>query len=208
MSAPERAAQPTRCTGHRRERSSTGPARGSNRMSWPQLSLGCLIIALGVYGVYFWRQWLAARRAAKTLARLVPALVEFPEFSALLEHSKDRSHFIERHGPMLERLDVQQRALTGSMSVAGVAGKPVTSARWLSHAYLLRAIELALEQWSESGCPRHGSFNLTFDYPVGEGYEKGKTNLRPTNCARVIIRDGAVVTAYPELEPNTSLERK
>lgn len=68
------------------------------------------LVATWLYGI---------RERARIIARIGPALVEAPVFFELIDISHEKSHFLERHGPMLQRCDVLQRAKTGKLDVAG-----------------------------------------------------------------------------------------
>ncbi len=146
------------------------------------------------------------RESSRVIARLAPALVEAPEFFALMERSGIRSHFLERHGPMLNRKDIQERALTGFIPFSKHNGRPVDSARWLKHKDLLISVDSALTHWDAGRRPKGGAYNFAFDYPIGDGCEKGSTEQLETSIARVIIRRGEVVTAYPVLRPKFDVD--
>ncbi|WP_342074906.1 hypothetical protein [Yoonia sp. SS1-5] len=146
--------------------------------------------------------WLhGIREQAKILARIGPALVEAPVYFKLVEISHEKSHFLERHGPMLQRCDVLQRAMTGKLDVAGFVGRPVASAKWYSHQDMLHAIISAAEHWRAGDRPKSGKYVFAFEEPIGEGFLKGDDNVVQTNIAAVIIRNDYVVTAFPVLTP-------
>ena len=169
-------------------------------MDW--LIYGAGAIALAGAALLIRRWWSGVARTARTLNRIAPALVELNEFFALVDLGAARSHYLERHGPMLATSEVLRRAETGMLEVSGLAGKPVASSRWLRHADLLEAVVSALEHWTAGARPNGGRFQFEFDRDVGEGYPKGGGALTRTRIAVVIIRDDEVVTAFPLLERN------
>lgn len=142
-------------------------------------------------------QFVSIRRRARIIARMAPALVEAPHFFELVDLSSTRCHFLERHGPMLNALDIHERAQTGAIPFSNHEGRPVDSARWFRHEDLLHAAVSALSHWESEQNPKQGVFDFEFDHDIGEGFEKGGQERVTTSCARVIIRGGHVVTAYP-----------
>lgn len=162
-------------------------------------SLVTAAIALLVAGAVLTVWWGRARRIADVAARMALALTELDEFFALLDISNDDAHFLDRHGPMLKRCDVLQRAQNGRLDVSGHIGSPVASARWLRHADLLRAVMSACEHWKSGSRPKRGCFLFDFGEDIGEGFRKGGGDLVRTRFAAVIVRKGTVVTAYPLL---------
>lgn len=164
------------------------------------IAIVATLLALAAVAVLAW--WLYGIRAqAKILARIGPALVEAPVFFKLVEISHEKSHFLERHGPMLQRCDVLQRAKTGKLDVAGFVGRPVASAKWYNHQDMLHAILSAAEYWRAGDRPKSGKYVFAFDEPIGEGFLKGETDVVETKIAAVIIRKDYVVTAFPVLAP-------
>lgn len=166
-----------------------------------KLSLSVLFAALLTFAIILVRWFSSIREQAKILARIGPALVEAPVFFELVNISHQKSHFIERDGPMLQRCDVLQRAKTGKLDVAGYVGKPIASAKWLSQEDLLLAIVSAAEHWKSGDRPKSGRYVFSFEKPIGEGFLKGDTELIETNVAAVVIRKDYVVTAFPMLSP-------
>jgi hypothetical protein len=161
-----------------------------------------VIVLLVLVAIGLWRLliiWQDIRRTARVVGFLAPALAELDEFYELIELSVEKSHFFQRHGPMLKIADILERARTGGMRVSGLSGKPVSSARWYRHADLLHAIRETLARWKAGERPRGGVFVFRFDAIIGEGYEKDGTDLMKTHIAVVVIRDGVVITAYPLL---------
>ncbi len=158
------------------------------------------ILVLTIAAWYVWRSWQNAQRFAKIIGRLAPALLELDEYYALVDLSTQRSHFFERHGAMLYRCDVLERATTGNIEYSGHKGKPVASARWYRHGDLLQAINSALIHWDTGVRPKGGLFAFSFDTEIGEGYAKGTDCFLETSIAVVIIKEGIVVTAYPLLD--------
>lgn len=122
------------------------------------------------------RCWLKAWVTAGVIARLAPALGEIDEFFALVDLSGQDAHFLERHGPMLKRTEVLQRAETEQLEVSGLSGRPVASARWYRHAYLLQAVTSALDHWYAGARPQGGRFTSSFNEAIGEGYAKVAAN--------------------------------
>ncbi len=159
-----------------------------------------LIFLIATIIVYTWKRWHDAKRVATIVARLAPALAELEHFYALLAISTEHSHFMERHGPILNRIEIHRRALDGSIPYSGTEGRAVSSARWLRHEDLLWAVNSALEYWSLGERPNRGTFSFRFQYPIGEGYKKGTEELVQTNNARVVVIAGQIVTAYPILD--------
>jgi hypothetical protein len=145
------------------------------------------------------RAWRRARATADTLSRIAPVLLEHDQFFALVDLAGPGSHYLERHGPMLHVCEILQRAETGRLDVSGLAGRPVASARWFTHADMLSAIASALEHWHSGARPAGGRFSFVFDREIGEGFRKHGGAAIRTNVAIVIVRDGAVITAYPSL---------
>lgn len=162
------------------------------------------ILALAIAGCV---AWVRLRRSAGILARMAPALAEAPEFFALIDRSVPRSHFLERHGPLLNRMDVHQRAQTGEIPFSQHQGRPVDATRWFRHEDLLRAVDSALTHWDAGVRPKGGAFHFIFDHAIGEGFEKGSDERTETTVARVIVRQGDVITAYPVLHPIGSAHR-
>lgn len=156
------------------------------------VAMVCIIAA--VFVVIF-----RIRRSAAIIARLAPAIVESPAFFALLERSTTRSHFLDRHGPLLNQLDVQERAKSGSIPFSKHDGRPVDSARWFKHEDLLCAVDSALAHWDAGSRPEGGVFDFAFDQPIGEGFLKGSDERVDATIARVIVKQGEVITAYPVL---------
>jgi len=167
-----------------------------------QITLVSVFVGLVAITVYLWRLWKTTERTVSFLVRWFPALTEVEEFFALIEHSTERSHFFERHGPVLNEQDILERSKSGEICFSGVKGKPVSSSRWLTHKDLLRAIDSALDHWEKGARPKGGSFNFEFEYPIGEGYPKGGGALVRTRFARVIVKMEGVITAFPVLEPS------
>lgn len=167
-------------------------------MLWLAFGLASTALAGAAFLAVRW--WIGIGRTARTLRRIAPALLEHEEFFALVDLAAARSHYLERHGPMLTSSEVLQRARTGILEVSGVNGKPVASSRWLRHADLLEAVVSALEHWAAGARPGGGRFRFEFDRQVGEGYPKGGGALIGTRVAVVIIREGEVVTAFPSLD--------
>jgi hypothetical protein len=160
-----------------------------------------LAIAAG-YGALRIRKWYQAERqqAEQTVGaflKMLPALAEHEQFFKLLDYRGPKSHYLERHGPMLRRTDLGARATTGSLEVAGHHGDPVTSTRWLNHADLLLAGESALDYWSQGERPANGVFKFEFPEVVGEGYMKNSSKRFTTKIAKVVVRKGEVITAFP-----------
>ncbi len=145
------------------------------------------------------RWFFRAREEARMIAWLAPAIAEAPIFFELIDISHDQSHYLERHGPLLRRCDVLERAQTGNLEVTGLKGRPVSSARWLRHSDLLRAIVSAAEHWRAGERPKGGRFVFEFDHAIGEGYPKNSDELLETRQAAVVIRKEFVLTAFPLL---------
>lgn len=167
-----------------------------------------LVLLIATIVMYAWKRWHDAKRVATIVSRLAPALAELEHFYALLELSSERSHFMERHGPILNRIDIQHRALDGSIPYSGTAGRAVSSARWFRHEDLLWAVNSALEYWSRGERPDRGRFSFRFEYPIGEGYKKGTEELVQTKDARVVVLAGQIVTAYPLLDSPRHFDRR
>jgi hypothetical protein len=160
------------------------------------------VVLLILVAIAVWRLlviWRELRRTARIVGFLAPALAELDEFYALIDLSVEKSHFFQRHGPMLKIADILEHARTGNIRVSGLSGKPVSSARWYRHADLLHTIREALARWQAGERPKGGAFVFRFDTAIGEGYEKEGTDLMKTQIAVVVIRDGMVITAYPLL---------
>lgn len=170
-------------------------------MSWPVWDWLLLMTAVLAVFAFALRWFQNARKEASIIAWLAPAIIEAPIFFELINVSHEKSHFMDRHGPMLSRFDVLQRAKTGSLDVAGLKGRPVTSARWLRQTDLLQAVLSAAEHWRDGERPNGGRFMFEFKETIGEGYLKGKEALINTNVAVVIIRKDYVLTAFPLLSP-------
>lgn len=161
---------------------------------------GEVVLLIGLAG-YAWHILHVAKRTAAFMVRWFPALSEPDEFFALIDLSSEDSHFFERHGPVLNIEEIRQRATDGEIPFSGTKGNPTTSARWFTHGDLFRSIESALEHWREGARPKGGVFNFEFEHSIGEGFLKGGAYVVTTRHARVIIRGGNVVTAFPVLEP-------
>lgn len=142
---------------------------------------------------------LRARDDARLIAWLAPAIAEAPIFCEQIEISHGQSHYLERHGPMLRRCDVLERARTGDLENVGLKGRPVSSARWFRHSDLLRAVVSATEHWRAGVRPKGGRFVFEFDDVIGECYAKGGDELVETRQAVVIVRKDYVLTAFPLL---------
>lgn len=155
-------------------------------MLWLVCGLGIMAGAAFLAG----RWWIGVGRTARTLRSIAPALVDLDEFFALLDLAGAKSHYLERHGPMLANSEVLRRAETGLLEVSGVSGRPFASTRWLSHADLLEAVVSAFEQWTTGARPEAGRFRFAFDRDVGECYPEGGWTLIRTRTAVVIIREG------------------
>jgi hypothetical protein len=155
------------------------------------------LVAMGIF--YVWRAWESTRAIARLLDRIAPALLEPEAFYTLIELSGDHSHFLERHGPMLKVAEILERAQSGNLEVSGLAGRPVSSARWFRHHDLLHAVNTARERWAAGERPKDGVFSFQFESEVGEGYAKGSAVLICTRHAIIVIKKGAVVTAYPKV---------
>lgn len=168
---------------------------GLRLLSWGYCIAAALLLAAAVGAWRLWNIWKEARRTARVVARL--ALVELDEFYTLLDLSAEQSHFLERHGPMLTIAEIRERAQTGQLRVSGLAAKPVASARWYRHADMLYAVREAMARWTAGERPKGGVFLVRFDIAIGEGYEKGGSEAVKTCLAKVIVRDGTVVTAFP-----------
>lgn len=157
-----------------------------------------LVIAASA-GLLLW--WLnSICEEARIIARIGPALIEAPVFFELIDISHHKSHFLERHGPMLQRCEVLQRAKTGRLEVAGHFGRPVASAKWYSHKDMLHAIISAAEHWRNGDRPKNGKYVFEFDEYVGEGFLKGSDELVQTKIVAVVTRNDYVVTAFPGLK--------
>lgn len=167
-----------------------------------QVGIGLIFVGLVGLAAYLWSIWKTAKLTTSFLVRWFPALAESDKFFALIEHAAGRSHFFERHGPVLNLEDIVERSKNGNITFSGVRGKPVSSSRWLTHKDLLLAIESALDHWAKGVRPKGGSFNFEFEHPIGEGFSKDQQELVRTRFARVIVNKGLVVTAFPVLEPN------
>ena len=153
------------------------------------------------------RRYVRLCRVAATAVRLAPALLEHDDFFALLDMAGQTSHFLERHGPMLRRSEVLQRAKSGTLSVSGVVGRRVASSRWLRHADLRAAALSALEHWNSGARPKGGRFKFQFGWDIGEGFLKGGGDLVKTRIAIVVVRSGEIITAFPSLIPDSKSEQ-
>ena len=140
-------------------------------------------------------------KLTRILARLAPAIAAAPYFYALLDRSTTSSHSMERHGPLLRDSDVSERAITGPIAFSQFAGRPDDSARWFPHSDLLLAIDSALAHRDIERRPKGGVFDFRFEYPIGAGFPKHSGDRLETTVARVIVRKGAPITAYPVLRP-------
>ncbi|NNC60222.1 MAG: hypothetical protein HKO05_09550 [Erythrobacter sp.] len=157
-------------------------------------------VVFGLCGAWAWRVWRNAKLVARTVDRIAPALLEPESFFELVSLSRRRSHFLERHGPMLKLDEIQDRALSGNIPAAGLSGKPVSSARWFRHKDLLAAVNSAREHWMNGARPRNGVFRFRFDEAIGEGYQRNSTMAIKTDRAIVVIKGETVVTAYPVID--------
>jgi hypothetical protein len=168
------------------------------------LAIGTLLAVVCSYAGYrLYRRYRGeqqkARQTINTFMRMFPALVEHEQFFKLLGLQGQRSHYLARHGPMLRLHEIKDRALTGRLEVSGLAGAAVSSARWFRHDHLLLAIESAIELWGSGERPNNGVFKFQFSEVIGEGFPKGFSIPVETKIAKVIIRKGVVVTAFPVL---------
>lgn len=164
------------------------------------LGLVATVMVIGLCGFLAWSVWERARLVANTIDRIAPALLEPEEFFELVDISGRRSHFLERHGPMLKLTEIEQRARTGNLSAAGLIGKPVSSGRWLRHSDLVKAVNAARHHWSNGARPQNGVFRFRFPNKIGEGYTRSSRASVATNCAIVVIRGETVITAYPAVD--------
>ncbi len=165
------------------------------------LIVGYVVVAiLCAGGLWAWRIWRNAMLVANTIDRIAPALLEPDTFFELVRLSRRRSHFLERHGPMLKIEEIRERAQSGKLSAAGFSGKPVASGRWIRHRDLLLAVNSAREHWMNSARPVNGVFRFKFRRIIGEGYLRGSQFPVQTDCATVVIKGETVVTAYPVVD--------
>lgn len=171
-----------------------------------QLGIGLIFVGVVFLALYLWKIWKTAKLTTSFLVRWFPALAESEDFFALIEHASARSHFFERHGPVLNEEDIIERSKNGNIAFSGVRGRPVDSSKWITHRDLLRAIESALDHWEKGARPKGGSFNFEFEHPIGEGFPKGQEMLVRTRFARVIVKKGLVITAFPVLEPKNAFK--
>ncbi len=64
---------------------------------------GCVVVViLYVCGLWAWQIWRDAMLVARTVDRIAPALQEPDTFFKQVRLSRRRSHFLDRHGPMLK----------------------------------------------------------------------------------------------------------
>ena len=125
------------------------------------------------------------------------------ECEAALQRLQDEqganSHFYDRHGAQTTLAEQEARALTGR-TPDGVAGRPVDSTRFLSHADELEAAQKALDYQRNFGT---GVGNETFEFnmgrDVGEGYFARTSNYGTAENVRAFFRDGNLVTLFPTL---------
>ncbi|MCP5088595.1 MAG: hypothetical protein GY952_17540, partial [Rhodobacteraceae bacterium] len=165
------------------------------------LIAGCVVVAiLCAGGLWAWQIWRDAKLVAKTIDRLAPALLEPDAFCELVRLSRRRSHFLERHGPMLKIDEIWERVQSGNLPAAGFSGKPVASGRWVRHQDLLLAVNSAREHWMNGARPVNGVFRFKFDREIGQGYLRGSQSPVQTDCAIVVIKGETVVTAYPVVD--------
>ena len=168
------------------------------------LALATLLIGACCLGWYVWRLWHTSSLVSTFFSRWYPALAELDEFFELMDRNDESSHFYGRHSPVLSIEEIWQRAQTGDIPFSGMSGRPVSSARWLRHRDLLRAVDSALWHWQSGRRPKHGGFAFRFEHPIGEGYRKGDSTLLTTDSALVVIRRGNIITAFPVLDTNAS----
>jgi hypothetical protein len=93
-------------------------------------------------------------------------------------------------------IDSQAERATTGLTPDGVAGRPVDSSRFPSHADQLEAINQATALRNVNGA----NFQ-TFDMrrAIGEGFGKGTDDLIRTTNVTVFFRNGLPCTAYPSL---------
>jgi len=164
------------------------------------LGLSLAAVLVGAFALLAYRFWKRTMLLAQTIDRIAPVLLEPDAFFELMEISQRRSHFLERHGPMLKLVEIRERAQTGSLPASGLTGKPVSSGRWFRHDDLLRAVNSAREHWLNGAKPKDGVFRFRFERMIGEGYVRGSQTPVATDCAIVVIKGDTVVTAYPAID--------
>ncbi|GEM_PF-2925081 len=163
-----------------------------------------VIVSLALVAGAVWA-WHHATRQSRTFRRLAPALVEWEALEKLLAYRSDRSHFLERHGPMTHEEEQQGRALTGILAVAGVDGRPVDAGRWRRHRDLLTALDYANAQWVAGVRPPRGVFRLRFPEAIGDGFAAGSETLVATTHVLVIVRTGVAIIVFPVVVPDPSV---
>lgn len=122
-----------------------------------------------------------------------------------IEASIPGAHFLEKHGAQttlqsqLERVQFGNNPTTGVVETYpnGMPRIPSSATRFLSNRDQFNAIERAQNIYRLTGRVRLAEQPMTFDYLIGEGYNKTALTYGQSYSAQVWFKNGQVNTAFP-----------